>query len=61
LSAMLAPWCLGLGRGSATVFRLLVAYAQFKAERSNRHIRFDTLKRDRKWQQALGFVGANKK
>jgi preprotein translocase subunit SecA len=61
LSAMLAPWCLSSRRGSATVFRLLVAYAQFKAERSNRHIRFDTLKRDRKWQQALGFVGANKK
>lgn len=61
LSAMLAPWCLGSSRGSATVFRLLVAYAQFKAERSNRHIRFDTLKRDRKWQHALGFVGTNKK
>ena len=43
------------------LFRLLVLYAQWKAESHNRHIRLDTIKRDRKWLQALGFVGATKK
>ena len=42
-------------------FRLLVFYAQSKAERSARKIRLDTLLRDRKWLQALGFIGLDKK
>lgn len=61
ISAFLAPWCAGGGRRSALVFRLLVIYAQVKAERENRLVRLDTIKRDRKWQQALGFVGVSKK
>ncbi len=61
LSALLGAWCTGRKPGSAILLRLLVAYAQFKAERSNRQIRLDTIKRDRKWQQALGFVGGSKK
>lgn len=61
LSALIAPWCVGEGGLSAVLFRLLVTYAQANAERKNRHIRLDTIKRDRKWQQALGFVGVTKK
>lgn len=47
--------------GKAMLFSLLVRHAQFKAERHNRQIRLETIKRDRKWLQALGFVGAAKK
>lgn len=61
LSALLAPWCVGLSSRSAVLFRLLVSFAQFRAERRNRQVRLETIKRDRKWQQALGFVGASKK
>lgn len=61
LSVLLAPWCVGSGRGRALLFRLLVIYAQSIAERKNRHVRLDTIKRDRKWQQALGFVGVTNK
>ena len=61
LSALMAPWCVGKGWRSALLFRLLVTYAQSSAERKNRHIRLDTIKKDRKWQQALGFVGGTKK
>lgn len=42
-------------------FRWLVAHAQSRAERHNRKIRLETVKRDRKWQQALAFVGAHKR
>lgn len=45
----------------AYLFRQLVVYAQGKAERENRRLRLETVKRDRKWRQALGFVGATKK
>jgi len=37
--------------------RWLVWYAQRKAESHNRRIRLETIRRDRKWLQALGFVG----
>lgn len=43
------------------LFRLLVFYAQWRAEARNRKMRIDTIKRDRKWLQALGFVGAAQK
>jgi preprotein translocase subunit SecA len=42
-------------------FRLLVFYAQSKAERTARKIRLDTIRRDGKWLQALGFIGLDKK
>ena len=61
LSAFLAPWCVGVGRRNAILFRLLVSYAQSKAERKNKLTRLDTIKQDRKWQTALGFVGVSKK
>lgn len=43
------------------LFRILVFYAQTKSERTARKVRLDTLKRDKKWLQALGFIGQNKK
>jgi preprotein translocase subunit SecA len=43
------------------IFRLLVVYAQAKAERYARKKRLDTIRRDRKWLQALGFIGLNRK
>ncbi|UUZ69414.1 hypothetical protein LP416_07950 [Polaromonas sp. P2-4] len=61
LTATLAPWCLGSARWQALLFKRLVTHAQSKAERQNRNVRLDTIKRDRKWQQALGFVGSAKK
>lgn len=61
LSGVLAPWCLQGGVLGKWIFRLLVAYAQANAERHNRRIRLDAIKRDRKWLQALGFVGVAKK
>jgi preprotein translocase subunit SecA len=62
-----APWLsrlfraleLGSGRLRSLLFRALVGYAQGKAERVNRHNRLETIKRDRKWLKALGFVGEN--
>ena len=42
-------------------FRLLVFYAQSKAEHTARKIRLDTIRRDRNWLQALGFIGLDKK
>jgi preprotein translocase subunit SecA len=42
-------------------FRWVVSYAQSKSERESRKVRLDTIKRDRKWLQALGFVGTTKK
>lgn len=61
LSAALAPWCAGAISRNAGLFKLLVTYAQFRAERQNRRVRLETTQRDRKWQQALGFVGRAKK
>ena len=45
----------------AFCLRQLVKFAQGRAERQNRKIRLDTIKRDRKWQNALGFVGKTRK
>jgi preprotein translocase subunit SecA len=42
-------------------FRLLVLYAQTKAEYYARKIRLDTMRSHKKWLQALGFIGLNKK
>jgi preprotein translocase subunit SecA len=42
-------------------FRLLVLYAQTKAELYARKIRLDTIRRDKKWLQTLGFIGLDKK
>ena len=42
-------------------FRGLVAYAQWQSERENRRMRLETVKRDRKWLETLGFVGKAKK
>jgi preprotein translocase subunit SecA len=47
------------GPARAWLFRLLVRYAQAKAERTNRRNRLETIRRDRKWLKALGFVGEN--
>lgn len=43
------------------LFRLLVLYAQTKAEHYARKTRLDTIRRDKKWLQALGFIGLDKK
>lgn len=61
MTALLTPALVRRAFGGAMLFRLLVNYAQFKAERRNRLIRLETIKRDRKWLQALGFVGSAKK
>ena len=42
-------------------FRGLVAFAQWQSERENRRMRLETVKRDRKWLETLGFVGKAKK
>lgn len=41
------------------LLRLSVRLAQFLSEHRNRTIRLDTIKRDRKWIQALGFAGSS--
>lgn len=38
------------------LFKILVKYCQGKAEAQSRRVRLDTLRRDRKWRQALGFI-----
>jgi preprotein translocase subunit SecA len=43
------------------LFRCLVAFAQARAEARDRRVRLDTLRRDRQWLKALGFVGRHKK
>ncbi len=43
------------------LFRGLVVYAQLKAERLNRKTRLETIRRDRQWLSALGFVGTERK
>lgn len=48
------------GRRNAAMFRMLVTYAQAKSERQMRKQRLETVRRDRKWQQALGFAGVGK-
>lgn len=60
-TALLTPLLIRPFRGRDVIFRTLVAYAQAKAERHNRRIRLDTIKKDRKWLRALGFVGGERK
>ncbi len=42
-------------------FGILVALAQWQSERHSRRERLETVKRDRKWLEALGFVGRARK
>jgi len=60
LRIILRPYLLMRG-GNTSVFRMIVAYAQSKAERHNRKIRLAAIDRDRQWLKALGFVGERKK
>lgn len=53
--------CLGNTPTHRFLFRCLVYLAQFRAARQSRQVRLDTIKRDQKWLDALGFVGAEKK
>lgn len=53
--------CCGRSVLADFTFQCLIRYAQNKAERKNRLIRLDTIKRDRQWLNALGFVGMDKK
>ena len=48
-------------RIQALLFRILVRFAQWNAESQNRRVRMETIKRDRKWLMALGFVSATGK
>jgi preprotein translocase subunit SecA len=61
LSERFARFWVGSGKHHAMLFGILVKYAQTKAERYNRGVRIETIKNDRKWLQALGFVGKTKK
>lgn len=61
LSERFASFWTGGSRHNGMLFRALVKYAQTTAERYNRGIRIDAVKNDRKWLQALGFVGGTKK
>ena len=56
-----AKWCKGTSRNQALLFKMLVRFAQWNAESQNRKVRLETIKRDRKWLLALGFVGATEK
>jgi preprotein translocase subunit SecA len=47
--------------GGGRLFRWLVAHAQSRAEARDRRVRLDTIKRDRKWSQSLGFVASHRK
>ncbi len=38
-----------------------IGYAQWQAERESRQSRLETVKRDKKWLEALGFVGRERK
>ncbi len=55
------PSWIGSGRRNAAMFRLVVTYAQAKSEREIRKQRLETVRRDRKWQQALGFTESRKR
>ncbi|GHU45683.1 hypothetical protein AGMMS50289_17370 [Betaproteobacteria bacterium] len=61
----LAKWGADTWRRSAAkkgyLFRALIAFVQCRAEARDRKIRLDTIKRDRKWLQALGFVEKHRK
>ncbi|MDW5418648.1 hypothetical protein R6242_18950 [Iodobacter sp. CM08] len=45
----------------AKLFRLLVKHAQSSSEKYQRNIRLNTIRQDRKWLKALGFVAKDKK
>jgi len=55
------PFLPGSRARHALLLKGLVRYAQMKAERQNRRIRLDTLRRDRQWLRALGFVDSERK
>ena len=55
------PFLPGAETPNALLLKGLVRYAQSKAERQNRRIRLDTIRRDRQWLKALGFVGGERK
>ena len=59
-SRLLMPSWLAPGHRNSALFRVLVTYAQAKSERENRKQRLETVRRDRKWQQALGFAGVRR-
>ena len=56
-----SPLWLGQTHIHRQLFRGLIVYAQFRAESQSRRIRLDTIRRDRKWLEALGFVGVERK
>ncbi|MFO1403452.1 MAG: preprotein translocase subunit SecA [Azonexus sp.] len=62
---MLTRWgeslWLANGRLQAKLFRLFVFCAQSMSQHKNRKIRLQTIRHDRRWLQALGFVGAGSK
>lgn len=55
------PFMPGAKTPNALLLKGLVHYAQSKAEKQNRRIRLDTIRRDRQWLKALGFVGSERK
>lgn len=55
------PFLPGAERPNAWLLKCLVRYAQNKSERQNRRLRLDTIRRDRQWLKALGFVGGERK
>lgn len=61
LTRLLGPLCLGSTLPARRLFRALVWLAQSTAERRNRSVRLDTIRRDRKWLKALSFVGVDRK
>lgn len=61
LARTLGHFCLRRGATAQRLFRALVWTAQNLAERHSRSMRLDTIKRDRKWLNALSFVGVDKK
>lgn len=61
LSRVGAGLWLASSRWGPRGFRWLVGHAQSKAERHNQKIRLETVNRDRKWRQALAFVGSHKR
>jgi preprotein translocase subunit SecA len=60
-SQIYARWCKTASRTQELLFKALVRFAQWNAESQNRRVRMETIKRDRKWLLALGFVGATEK
>ena len=56
-----AAFSLGAPFYRAMLFKLLVRFAQWNAESHHRRIRLESIRRDQKWLQALGFVGMAKK